>query len=175
MRNANIDACRNMRAERMWGSAFSPAWASMFAIALLISFAQPGFAATFAVDDSTSYTHDANTAMKWKFVTSDRRASSAVEGATRVTVRLNLMPWANKTGKIYMALAKQPIGPVKASWTTQGRLLAGQLISGNRTLVYVGPIRSPILEDTIVLMIEADGQQLVAPQRLQFYFEIDVD
>ena len=144
-------------------------------IALSVAAALPAAAATFAVDDSTSYTHDANTAMKWKFVNSDRRTSSAVEGTTLVTVRLNLKQWANKSGKVYMALAKQPIGPVKASWTTQGRLLAGQLISGNRTLVYVGPIRSAILEDTIALTMETDGQRLVSPQRLQFYFEIDLD
>ena len=148
-----------------------PVWALMFAAMLV----QPAIAATFAVDDSSSYTHDANTAMKWKFMGSNRTPGSAVEGATMVTVRLNLMPWANKTGRVYMALAKQPIGPVKAAWTTQGRLLAGQLISGNRTLVYAGPIRSANLEDTIALTIETDGQRLVSAQRLQFYFEIDVD
>ena len=157
-----VDACSSVR---------------KLTIAVVLGFAAtlPSAAATFAVDDSTSYTHDANTAMKWKFVNSDRRTSSAVEGTTLVTVRLNLKQWANKSGKVYMALAKQPIGPVKASWTTQGRLLAGQLISGNRTLVYVGPIRSAILEDTIALTMETDGQRLVSPQRMQFYFEIDVD
>ncbi|HEX4781791.1 MAG TPA: hypothetical protein VH301_13600, partial [Usitatibacter sp.] len=78
-------------------------------------------------------------------------------------------------GKIYMALPEQPIGTVTADWTTQGRLLPGELISGRRTLVYSGPIRTPLLEDTIALRISADGRRLVSPQRLQFYFEIDVD
>lgn len=152
-------------------AALRPLLALMFAALL----AQSAVAATFAVDDSSSYTHDANTTMKWKFMGSNRTPGSAVEGATMVTVRLNLMPWANKTGKVYMLLARQPIGPVNAAWTTQGRLLAGQLISGNRTLVYAGPIRSAILEDTITLTLETDGQRLVSAQRLQFYFEIDVD
>ena len=159
-----------------------PASAAMTLMSVLIVVAivtiglmRPANAGTFAVDDSTSYTHDANTAMKWKLGAVARRASSAVEGTTLVTVRLNLSPWANKSGKIYMALAKQPIGPIKAAWTTQGRLLAGQLTSGNRTLVYAGPIRAGVLEDTIALTLEADGQRLVAAQRLQFYFEIDVD
>ena len=147
----------------------------MVAIVVALATTQPVGAATFAVDDSTSYTHDANTAMKWKLVAPSRRLGSTVEGATLVTVRLNLIPWANKNGKIYMALGKQAIGPVKASWTTQGRLLAGQLNSGDRTLVYAGPIRTAILEDTIALTIETDGQRLVSAQRLQFYFEIDVD
>jgi len=136
---------------------------------------QAAVGATFAVDDSTSYVHDANTSMKWKSVAPSRQAGNQVEGATVVTVRLNLIPWLNKSGKIYMALAEQSIGPVKATWTTQGRLLPGQLSSGTRTLVFAGPIRSPLLEDTIVLKLEADGQRLAAAQRLQFRFEIDVD
>jgi hypothetical protein len=74
-----------------------------------------------------------------------------------------------------MALPEQPIGQVTAEWSTQGRLLPGQLLSGNRTLVYSGPIRAALLEDTIVLKLTADGRRLIAPQRLQFYFEIDVD
>ena len=152
-----------------------PAWAFVVALVLPVSFARPAAAATFAVDDSTSYTRDASTVMKWKSMAPSRRAGNQVEGATAVTVRLNLMPWINKTGKVYMALGQQPIGTVKATWTTQGRLLPGQLISGNRTLVYAGPIRTALLEDTIALTLEADGQRLVSAQRLQFYFEIDVD
>ena len=100
---------------------------------------------------------------------------NAVEGTNIVTVRLNLAPWLNRTGKVYMALPEQPIGPVTADWTTQGKLLPGTLQSGNRTLVFAGPIRVSLLEDTIVLRLTADGQRLVAPQRLQFYFEIDLD
>ena len=137
--------------------------------------AQSVEATTFAVDDSASYVHDANTAMKWKSVAPSRRSGNLVEGATVVTVRLNVAPWASKTGKIYMALPQQSIGLVNAAWTTQGRLLPGQVISGNRTLVYAGPIRSAIIEDTITLKLEADGQRLAAAQRLQFHFEIDVD
>jgi hypothetical protein len=114
-------------------------------------------------------------AMKWKFVASNHRPGSMVEGATRVTVRLNLTPWLNKSGKIYMTLPKLAVGPVKATWTTQGRMLAGQLIAGDRTLVFAGPIRSALLEDTIALTLETDGQRLIAPQRIQFNFEIDVE
>ena len=62
-----------------------------------------------------------------------------------------------------------------AEWATQGRLLPGQLISGNRTLVFTGPIRSSLIEDTIALKLQTDGRRLTAPQRLEFHFEIDVD
>jgi hypothetical protein len=76
---------------------------------------------------------------------------------------------------VYLALPEQPVGPVTAEWTTQGKLLPGQLVSGNRTLVYAGPIRTSLLEDTIVLKLSADGRRLISPQRLQFHFEIDID
>ena len=131
--------------------------------------------ATFRVDDSASLPADTSVAMKWQSLAPTRAASHLVEGATLVTVRLNLAPWVNKTGKIYMALAHQPVGLVSAEWSTQGILLPGQLNSGSRTLVYAGPVRSARLEDTIALKILTDGRRLSAPQRLNFYFEIDVD
>ena len=132
-------------------------------------------AATFRVDDSLTLPSESSTPMKWRSLAPNRVAGNAVEGSSILTIRLNTAPWLNRTGKIYMALPEQPIGQVTAEWTTQGRLLPGQLTSGNRTLVFAGPVRANLLEDTIVLKVSADGRRLVAPQRLQFYFEIDVD
>lgn len=132
-------------------------------------------AATFRVDDSATLPNEANTPMQWRSLAPNRAVGNAVDGMSVFTVRLNTAPWLNKVGKIYMALPEQPIGTVTAEWSTQGRLLPGTLVSGNRTLVYSGPIRTPLLEDTIALRISADGRRLVSPQRLQFYFEIDVD
>jgi hypothetical protein len=132
-------------------------------------------AATFRVDDSLTLPSESTTTMKWRSLAPRREAGHAVEGSSVLTVRLNLAPWLNKSGRVYMALPEQPVGQVTAEWSTQGKLLPGQLNSGNRTLVYSGPIRSGLLEDTIVLRLQADGRRLTAPQRLQFYFEIDVD
>jgi hypothetical protein len=145
------------------------------ALALAATFAASAHAATFRVDDSLSLPTEANTTMKWRSLAPSRAIGNAVEGTNVVTVRLNLAPWLNRAGKVYMALPEQPIGTVTAEWTTQGKLLPGTLQSGNRTLVFSGPIRVGLLEDTIVLRLTADGQRLVAPQRLQFYFEIDLD
>ncbi len=132
-------------------------------------------AATFRVDDSLTLPTEIAMPMNWRSLAPSRDAGHAVEGASVLTIRLNLAPWLGKTGKVYLALPEQPVGQVSAEWTTQGRLLPGQLASGNRTLVFAGPIRAGLLEDTIVLKLQADGRRLAAPQRLQFYFEIDVD
>jgi hypothetical protein len=145
------------------------------ALALAAMLAASAQAATFRVDDSLSLPSETTTTMKWRSLAPNRVVGNAVEGTNIVTVRLNFAPWLNRTGKVYMALPEQPIGKVTADWTTQGKLLPGTLQSGNRTLVFAGPIRVSLLEDTIVLRLTADGQRLVAPQRLQFYFEIDLD
>jgi hypothetical protein len=132
-------------------------------------------AATFRVDDSLTLPNETTTPMKWRSLAPSRIAGHAIEGSSVLTIRLNVAPWLNRTGKIYMGLPEQPIGQVDAEWSTQGKLLPGQLASGNRTLVYAGVIRANLIEDTIVLRLQADGRRLAAPQRLQFYFEIDVD
>ncbi len=132
-------------------------------------------AATFRVDDSLTLPNESSTPMKWRSLAPNRAVGHAIEGQSIITIRLNTAPWLNKSGRIYMALPEQPIGQVSAEWSTQGKLLAGQLVSGNRALVYAGPIRTSLIEDTIVLRLQADGRRIAAPQRLQFYFEIDVD
>ena len=68
-----------------------------------------------------------------------------------------------------------PISSATPLALTQGKLLAGRLVSGSRALVYDGVISALRIEDTFAIRIETDGRQLNAPQRLQFYFEIDVE
>jgi hypothetical protein len=132
-------------------------------------------AATFRVDDSLTMPSESSTTMKWRSLAPGRAEGNAVESSLVLTLRLNLQPWLNRNGKVYMVLPAQPIGTVTADWTTQGKLMAGHLVSGDRALVFAGPVRTGLLEDTIVLKLTADGRRLVATERLQFHFEIDVD
>jgi hypothetical protein len=145
-------------------------------LALAMSAALPAAAATFRVDDSGTIPGENQTAMKWRSVAPGRGAdNNVVEGTTLVNVRLNLAPWVNRQGRIFLALPEQPAGQVNAEWSTQGKLIPGRLVSGNRTLVYSGPVRGTSLEDAMLLRIWTDGRRLVASQRLDFHFEIDVD
>lgn len=132
-------------------------------------------AATFPVDDSASLPREGNVQMEWRSLAPNRAVGNAVDGAMIVTVRLNTAPWLNRNGKIYMTLPEQSIGEVTAEWTTQGKLLPGKIVSGNRALVFAGPIKANVIEDTIALRISADGRRLASSQRLQFNFEIDVE
>ena len=144
-------------------------------LAAVLAAALPAQSATFRVDDATSMPRENQTPMRWRSLAPNRSMGHDVEGNAIVTIRLNLAPWVNKQGKIFLALPEQSVGQVNAEWTTQGKLINGQVTSGNRTLVYSGPIRTPLLEETIVMRIWTDGRRLVAPQRLDFQFEIDVD
>jgi hypothetical protein len=145
------------------------------AAALLATASLATAAATFPVDDSQSLPREANVPMSWRSLAPNRAVGNAVDGSMIITLRLNTAPWMNRVGKIYMTLPEQAIGEVDAEWTTQGKLLPGKIISGTRTLVYAGPIKTNVIEDTIVLKISADGRRLSSAQRLQFNFEIDVE
>jgi hypothetical protein len=143
--------------------------------AALIATARPALAATYPIDDSASLPGEAQVQMRWRTFGPSRRSADFVDGATVVTLRLNTARWVHHVGRIYMVLPAQPQGPVTVEWATQGRLLPGSLQSGDRTLVYAGPINAPMLEDTIRVQVHTDGRRLVSAQRLQFHFEIDVE
>jgi hypothetical protein len=138
-------------------------------------FAADAAAATYRVDDSATMPRESSAAMKWSRPQAGRTEFSAIEGSTTVQVRLNLAPWLKRNGRVFLVLPEQPGAPVDVSWTTQGRLLPGQLISGQRALVLSGPINVERLDETMVLRIRTDGTRMTAAQRLNFHFEIDVD
>jgi len=144
--------------------------------ALLTALPAPVMAATYRVDDSATIPQEASATLRWRqFAPGRRTTDNTVEGGTTVQVRLNLAPWTQRNGRVFMVLPEQPLGRVTVRWTTQGRLLPGQLVSGQRALVYAGPILSPMLEETLALRIETDGTRLSSTHRLNFHFEIDVD
>ena len=149
-----------------------------FRPALLLAVAMaapPAEAATFRVDEVGTFPQESTAPMRWRQIAPSRGGDNSVEGSSTVNVRLNLAPWLNRSGRLYLVLPQQPLVEVRAGWTTQGRLLPGRLKSGERQLVYTGPITTPMLEDTLVLTIETDGTRLTSALRLNFHFEIDVD
>jgi hypothetical protein len=144
--------------------------------ALLAGYAMPVMAATtYVVDDSMSEVLRNTLPMKWDSVVPRRGERATVSGAITVLVRLNLAPWRGRPGRVYMTLPALPSGPVSVTWTTHGALLPGHLQSGERVLVYAGLMPGGLLEDTVQLTIQADGQRLARPEQLHFGFEIDVE
>ena len=73
-----------------------------------------------------------------------------------------------------MVLPVDADGRITAEWSSQGRLLSGQMVSGERALVFSGTVPGPVLEDTIHVRLTADARTLVGDtQRLAFPFELD--
>ena len=134
----------------------------------------PARAATFRIDETGTVVNAPVLNMRWHQLVPGRSSDNTVEGTVRVDVRLNLAPWINKPARIYMVLAPASSERVRARWTTQGRLLPGSLYSGERTLVFEGPAGPAVLNESMLLTLETDGQRLVQLQTLNFYFEIEV-
>lgn len=148
--------------------------AGLLQMLLALAFATPAYSATVSrVDDSGTVVSQSVVPMRWRTLVPGRAADNTVEAQVRVGIRLNLAPWLNQPVRLYMVLPSGTGSPVQARWRTQGRLLAGALRSGGRTLVYEGPVAAGVLEETIELSLETDGRDLVTPQTLQFYFEVE--
>jgi hypothetical protein len=130
-------------------------------------------AATHAVDDSASVAHRPVLDMQWRTPAPGAQASHAVDGRTLVSLSLDTRRWAGRHGRVFMVLAQQPLRCV-LSWTTQGRLVAGRLEPGQRTLVYEGLLPALPLTDTLVLQVTADGRELQAAQQLRIGYEVEV-
>jgi hypothetical protein len=94
-------------------------------------------------------------------------------GATTIRVRINVLPWIRRSGRIYLVLPAQQPGPVSASWETQGRFMPGQVRSGNRVLVYAGPITTPFMEDVFKFQFSVDGNLVQRAFPLTYRFEMD--
>ena len=141
----------------------------LFAIALATS----SDAATFQIDDSRSVVLNTNLPMQWRSL-SPAGGDHSVQGLTRVQTKLDTRPWGGQFGKIFMTLPAQPSGQVQVRWETQGIFLSGQLVSGQRGLVWAGTMPAGLLEDLMTVTIQADGRLLSATQLLRFNFEVDV-
>jgi hypothetical protein len=143
-------------------------------LALAIIWTPAAQARTTPIDDSGTQALEPSVSLRWKSASPARGASgTAMVGRTTLRVRLNVLPWLHRRGRIYLVLPAQPPGPITASWTTQGRLGAGQVLSGNRVLLYAGAIATPVLEDVVTFEFSLDGRLVSRPFDVNFRFEMD--
>jgi hypothetical protein len=135
--------------------------------AMLATGALPARAVTFTVDDSASR-------IESQSPTRFNNTGSGVGSTLLVNAVLDLRPWVGRHARIYMVLPPQPLATLRLQWRSQGRLQPGQLTGGQRALVFDGPITTPLLRDRLELLVQMDGRELLAPQRLNLSFEIDL-
>jgi hypothetical protein len=134
----------------------------------------PAVAATYRVDEAGTVVSQPVVNMRWRHLVPGRGADNTVEASVRVDVRLNLAPWLNKPARLYMVLAPVNSDRVLVRWSTQGRLLPGSLYSGDRALIFEGTAGPAVLNESLLLTMETDGERLTQLQNLNFHFEIEV-
>lgn len=130
---------------------------------------------TIRIDDSASLPGESTALLRWRQFAPMQDTQSVLEGAVAVALRLSMTPVLNRSGRLYLVLPEQGTTPVRVRWTTQGRLLPGEISPGQRVIVYQGTVAAALLEDTLLLDIEADGNHLPGMQRLNFHFEFEAD
>jgi len=145
----------------------------LFAFCIIWLATAAAHAKTTVIDDSGTLPYNAAVAMRWQQEQPRGAARNQLTGTLQLRVRLNVSAWLRRTGRIYMVLPAQQPGAMTAAWTTQGRLLPGQLVPGTRALVYSGPITTPFIEDVVQLTITVDGRRMLQTYPVNFRFEMD--
>lgn len=152
----------------------APFFAAIAAVAIVSACIAPARAQTYRVDDSASQVLGGTLRLKPQSPAGRGPLDSNVTGEIAVAVHLDVSPWKGHQARIYLTIPTRPGAAITTRWSTQGRLLAGELRSGERTLVYAGPIQTDAIEDTLRLAIQADGRKLRRDEQLAFAFEIDL-
>ena len=127
------------------------------------------------LDDSASHTVPPNVQMQWRPLSARGGAEPGMEAWLRVNLRIDTRAWVGRSGRIYMVLPRDESASLEAVWTTQGHLLPGRLVPGERTLVHAGPITSATLEDQILVRLRTGADWQGNSRRLNFHFEFDAD
>jgi hypothetical protein len=132
------------------------------------------WASPHRLDDSQSQVVPPNVQMQWRSI-APGQGDTGMEAWVRVNVRIATHEWVGRSGRVYMVLPRDQSATLEASWTTQGRLLAGRLVTGERTLVWAGVMASETLEDLLLVRLRAASDWGDSSRRLNFHFELDTD
>jgi len=127
------------------------------------------------LDDSFSHTVPPNVQMEWLPLRPGQAFGAGMEAWVRVNVRIDTRLWIGRSGRVYMVLPRDEASSVEAVWTTQGRLQAGRLMSGERALVYAGTMHGATLEDQLQVRLRANPDWVGSSRQLHFHFELDAD
>lgn len=148
--------------------------AAFFLTCVLSIIWAPAPAKTTIIDDSGTQALEPSVSLRWKNAAPSRSgAGNLMVGTTTIRVRINVMPWLRHSGRIYLDLPAQQPGPMSVSWSTQGRFLPGRVRTGNRVLIYAGPIATPFMEDVLTFQFSVDGTLIQRAFPVSFHFEMD--
>ena len=130
-------------------------------------------AASVRLDDAGSFAVQSNVQMQWRSALPKSGTRAQTEAQVRVQIRINTRPYMGRQGQIYMVFPLDVSPPITAEWQTQGRLMAGRMVSGSRALIYTGLIASATLEDQLLILLRSEGDWSSNSRKLNFHFELD--
>jgi hypothetical protein len=142
---------------------------------LILLASLPAEAKTTVINDSGTLPYAPTLALHWQQLSPRPPLNNLLTGTLTLRVKLNVAAWLRRSGRIYLRLPAQQPGAMTASWTTQGRLLPGEITTGNRMLVYAGQITTPFIEDVLQLTLNVDAARIQQFYRVNFIFEMDED
>ena len=151
-----------------------PLFARLVAVFVALFISTAAVAETHQLDDSLSHTVPPTAQMQWLPQTRADQ-DGGMEAWVRVNIHIDTRDWIGRSGRVYMVLPRDEASSIEARWTTQGRLLAGRLVSGERALVYAGPLPGPTLDDQITVRLRSGADWQGESRRLHFHFELDTD
>ena len=151
-----------------------PLFARLVAVCVALFISTAAVAETHQLDDSLSHTVPPTAQMQWLPQTRGDQ-DGGMEAWVRVNIHINTQDWIGRSGRVYMVLPRDETSTLEAVWTTDGKLLAGRLVSGERALVYAGNITTSALRDQMLVRLRSGPDWQSNSRRLNFHFEIDVD
>ncbi|WP_374601887.1 hypothetical protein [Arenimonas sp.] len=126
------------------------------------------------MDDTGTRVLESSLRLRWVDPVPQPGSTQLMSGDVTVDVRLDVRRWKGQQVRIYKRLASRGNTRVAVRWQSQGRLMPGQLLQGERTLVFAGLVTSDEIRDVLRLAVVADGSQLEGRQVLDFDFELEV-
>lgn len=139
-----------------------------------VSMLGTAYADTFRLDDSLSHTVPAQAQMQWLPATAGSGATW-MEASIRVNILIDTRRWQDQVGRIYMVFPRDDSSSIEVAWTSSGPLQSGQMVSGERRLVYAGRIPGPQLRDQWQVSLRSAPDWPSNTRRLNFHFELDID
>ncbi|MCM3564366.1 MAG: hypothetical protein ACO1OR_00120 [Hydrogenophaga sp.] len=141
---------------------------------LLLALCMPAAAEVVLLDDSASQVVSSQRQMQWRSPLPGRGSDHDVVMTVVVDLRLNTAAWVGRPARIHMRLARDSGPDVRAVWRTQrGRMLDGEVVSGDRSLIFAGTITQPLMEERLTIDLRTDGRWMTDRRRLQFTYELD--
>ena len=95
-----------------------------------------------------------------------------------VEVRLNTSEFVGQNARIFLRLPVTTIGfrssqRLRVSWQTRDFFASGEVVPGTRTLVFEGPITTPVMQEIFTFKFQAKRSDLLNNARIEPFFEIE--